>query len=69
MMHVIDDAFVRQPGKAQREDLRKARSILAEGGVPALRRYVEKYGSAGLPAVMLGMLGLQAAQQPREGGA
>jgi len=58
-MNEIDAAVAKASGKAQREDLVKLRGILADGGIPALRDYVRKYGKAGLPAVLLALLSSQ----------
>lgn len=48
-----------ETGRQPREDVQKLRAILGragkKGGVEGLRAYVLKYGTAGLPAVALGM--------------
>ena len=58
-MNAIDEAFAKATGAEQRKDLVKLRSILSKGGIPALRKYIKKNGRRGLPAVLLGLLGLQ----------
>lgn len=59
-LNAVDDELAKIAGEDRgRADVRKAREILATGGIPALRDYVKKFGSAGLPAVVLGLLGMQ----------
>jgi hypothetical protein len=63
-MNKLDAEIAKSTGKKTRADLFKLREILAGGGLPALRSYVKKFGSAGLPAVVLAMLGQQAEESP-----
>lgn len=68
-MNILDEEVSRATGKVTRPDLMKLRSILGEGGLPALRDYVRKNGTRGLPAVLLPVLGLTAAGQMQPAGA
>ena len=55
----IDRALADETGFKAREDLLRARDIIKQGGLQGLIDYVAKHGSTGLPAVVLGALGLQ----------
>ena len=55
-MNELDRMVSSASGLPVREDIMKMRDILAQGGVPALREYVRKYGAEGLPAVLLAVL-------------
>jgi hypothetical protein len=67
-MNVLDEQVAKATGKPIRKDLMKMREILGDGGLPALRKYVEKYGKEGLPAVLIGLLGVSAGGAPNGSG-
>jgi hypothetical protein len=66
-LNAVDAELTKLAGENRgRADVKKAREILATGGIPALRAFVKKFGSAGLPAVVLGLIGLGADEQSEQ---
>jgi hypothetical protein len=57
LMNEIDEMVSSMTGLPVRDDLMKLRDILSKGGIPALRDWVKKNGTSGLPAVAVGLLG------------
>lgn len=64
----LREAAAQATGGTLRADLTRALKILSEGGLPALRAHVAKFGTAGLPAVVLAILaGREGGGQPQPG--
>ena len=65
-LNTEDAAQAAARGVPLRDDLMKLRTLIAQGGPSAVRDYVKRYGSAGLPAAFgLGLLGYGLPDDPQ----